>query len=682
MANDLQVWQTRFLEARVAQEKHHRVWKETQALVSGEWFKLHGYADPDATEVNYANAYDRTLVASVYARDPYLFVEAKHSRYTDFATSLERVVNYLWRELNLKRVMKRMVRGTGQNGISWCEVGYHATFESMDLTRAESPDDGFLTKMLNRVTGTQKRPEEQGVLNEYIKEQSAYAVFLSAWRILLAPGYHDISTMPYLFVAEDISPDDVKRHPYYAKQIDVDRVAPTHLVRARPQLITDPYPTKRPYGDSGLLMYRLWHIWDRRNQERRILVENSDTLIGPSPWPYSFEGFPQVPLIFNELAETDEDPKAYPQSDIEPMLPLLRELNQLRTAMVRHRKRGGTLIVTRKGALTEEQRTNLRTGEDVAIVEVDDPTGVVTFTPPNLPPDVYKVGERILADLDLVGGLSQMFLGGQNKGEKLATELVFQSQGVASRTTEKVDEVEDAAVQIARRLIAVAWEFYPREVIRQILGETQLTPAMWPEIPEDPFERREIIQRELGLSVEAGSTQPPRDKTLLRKQKLDAVSVFGNLFPERLNQANVAAWLLKDYDDARVHDIVNVNDDQERQYAEQENQLLLQGMPQAVGPNENHVLHLQIHGQAGRQAQGQPTDALDQHILLHSQMLQGKLPGQTAQQGDVRAQQAGGNMTQRRQGVPTMSDIQGPITRTLTRPGEERGGLPNAAGPT
>ena len=668
----LKLWQARLEHAKRLQTQQHRRWMEAQWMLEGTWFERQGIWDYDSTPVNYTIAYVRTIVAAIYNRNPYIFVRSENSRYQGFADTLETVVNYYWRILNMKAQIKRNIVDAVLCGVGWNDVGYHATFETIDPAQA----DGTLLSRLFRQSRT---PEEQGVLNEYIKEFSIYATRVSPWQMLLAPGYHSVSQMPYLIQIEDLSPEDLKNHPLYRKGVDVDALRKTRAIKVGNQMLdttTKPSPTTT-HGE--LVMHRLFHVFDRRNQQRLTLFEGSDESVGPFPWSSSFAGFLQVPLIFNEMPETKDQPNGYPMSDITPMIPQLKELYWLRTAMVRHRRRSGTLILTRKGAMTEEQRRNLQTGDDVAVIEVDDPAGIINHSPPQLSPDIFRVNAEIKADLDLIGGLSQVLLAAAPTADRTATEVNLQAQGMSLRTGEKVDAIEEFSVEIARRMAALLWEFYQgpfgRQRIAEIIGESTLTEAMWPTLPDDPEERRQLIQGEVQVSIEAGSTTAPKDRMVERQQWLSAISTLGSLAPERINKAELVMRTLKRFDEKDLDLVVIGHDQEEQQAAMQEEQLLAQNIPQVVGPNEAHDVHLQVHGQASMQQP--PTDARDKHILAHQQALQAKMPARPNQQGDTKAPATSVNPEQQRKGVPSMPDMMSSIGQTLRTPGQERGGMPN-----
>ena len=66
----LATWQARLYEAQALQATKHREWKESFSLFDGSWFKQFQWSiDPDATAVNYATAYVKTMVDTIYARN-------------------------------------------------------------------------------------------------------------------------------------------------------------------------------------------------------------------------------------------------------------------------------------------------------------------------------------------------------------------------------------------------------------------------------------------------------------------------------------------------------------------------------------------------------------------------------------------------------------------------------------
>ncbi len=678
-------WLGRIQHAWRIQQRHHPRWREAAEMVDGTWLARRYGLDENATAVNIAWAYVRGVTAAIYARNPYTFVEAEHASFVPFAKSMERVLNYLKRELNLKRQIKQATIDAQITGIGWVETGFTATFGTLDPSRAEEA-------ALRRLMEADKPPAQQGVLSEYVKSISAYAVRRSPYNVLLAPGYPDVASMPYLIVGEDFAPEDFRAHPLF-KRLGREAIRPTRTMPQDAGIVSTPqHPTAiipmstgptNGFGRSDQVDFiRAWNVWNRRGNERGVFLEGSQASVGPFAWRYCLEGFPLTPLIFNWLPESERITNAYPIGDITPMIPQLRELSLLRTAMVKHRKRSGTLILVPETLATSETLQALKTGDDVSIVVMKDTTGVVNHSPPALPPDLYRIDPIIKSDLDVVGGFAQIVLASPPKGERTATEVRSEAQATGFRTTEKVDIIEEFSVEIDRRLAAIAWEFYPRERIRQILGEPVLTEALWPSLPDDPAERCEIIERELAFRIRAGSTQPIKDRTLRNEQRLRFANIVAGIAPELLKRSELIKQLAEDLEFSDVSSFLITEDAQEQQAIQDENQMLLQpgAQKQVVGPNEPHTLHISGHEQAIQQAGGQSTPAMDQHLMAHGQQLRAKNPNAPAQSGDAGGTRGVASSPEAlRQGSPDQEDLEGALARILREPGTEQGRTPALA---
>ena len=673
---DLSLWRTRIDQAVGYHARQHPRWYEAQKMAQGDWMSQYqALTDPDYTPVNYAKAYLSAVVASIYARNPYFFCKARHSRWIHFARSMELVLNYFKDELRLKTQVKRMITDALITGQGWMEVGYTATFGQLDLKPQD--DSGLFARLLKKI----QRPAEQGVLNEYVKEISPYAVRLSPWNVYRAPGYHAVAEMPYLVVGEDLAPEELQVHPLYQRLFANSSVVPSRRIETTVAPVSTPGMARfmGHAGSSGKLdaMYRMWHVWDRRANQRFLWLDGTQDTAGPFPWNLAIEGFPQVELRFTDLPETNKDANAYPIGDLTFLMPQLKELNRLRTQMVRHRKRSGGTIITQESAMTDEQAHRFQNSSDLELIRMKgNPKELHSFTPAALSDDVYKVGAQIMADIDLIGQLP-FLLSSAISPNQTATRDTLMAQGGATTRVEKVDVIEEVLMEVGKRLAAVIWEYAPRSLIAEVLGEDELPEDLWPTPPEDAEARRDMIERELGYSLEAGSTQPLKDKTLKNEQKIKFINILGGIAPERIKITDKGLGsLADDFDMPELREWMILDDDLEQQAIQQENQLLAQNMPQVVGPYENHQLHEQGHAQLVMGPQS--TDAAEQHLLAHRQARMAKQPGHPAQAGDGGATRGTAAKPEaQRQGIGGIEDILSVVGRSQTQPGEQRGGPPN-----
>lgn len=675
---DIKVWLSRISKMEDYQSKNHETWKEVIKLFKGEFFAKPTDNTGEVTEVNFTYEYIKILVSAIYAKDPYIFVRSRSGKRATFAETMQTVINYYWKELELKKKIKRIIATSALTPIGFIELGYLFT---------KAPKDSF-TKALEeefpelKSTKPQKTEEEIGIFDETIKEDDVYACDRSNWDVLFPDGYHNIRECPYMAVRRKVSLLDILSNPSYGpikNELHTFATSSGSQNPARKYGLKDNVSpismTPQDKLDLENVEITLFFVYDRRGQKRFCLAQNFDKgALFDKKWEYLPEGFPLFPLIFNEIPKTDDNAHAYPLSDVVPLLPQLKELSKISSAMMRHRKRAGTVIVIRKGSVPPEQITNLTMTKDLDIVELDNigEDSFRNFTPAALPPDFYRLRDVIMQDLLRISGLPQLLSAGTSSVET-ATESENIRMGATLLQSEKVDTIEDFTRDIARYLSGLIWQYkQDKREIADIIGEDEVSEEMWPTLPVDDKgnvlvdEARRMIQKELFFDIEAGSTRPPKDENVERKLWMDLVGVINQQFPGRLNQGIILPQLLKKFDFKDIDQAIIGFDEEEAQVAQQENALLLQGVPVPISPNQNHKIHAQIH--AGQVNSGQSSPALEQHLLQTVEKEQQQSPQVS---GGSR-----GNRTStpdiRRRGVPENVDLVG--SANTPQRGINRGG--------
>ena len=668
--SDALKWRGKIDMAFGLQSKQHQRWRDTIDLYNCTYFdRLFGGFDPERVDVNFTNWYISNLIPMVYFRDPYIFVHPRVDSQDEFATTCEDAINVMWRRLNLKYQFQKAIQSAFMTPPGWIKIGYTAKL-GQDVAQIEKlKQKGLVDKIKSVLLGKSEKEsisvEEQGVMDMYLTEESVFATWVPSWNILIPPGYHQLGSLPWMVEYEDVPMIDFLSNPMYKNKKDVAATRDISQKDSGKKLIqTVPYNQITSSNDE-FSMLRLYHIWDRRNQVRLTISDNNIHFEGK--WPYDIDGFPFKYLAFEESLPTNEESNPYPVNAITPILPQIIEKSQSRTMMVKYRKRAAAAILVQAGALTEEQLDALSENEVMQIVQVASTNGIVPMQIPPMQGDIYNIEAIIDSDLQQATSMGQMMFAAQ-KGQRTATQAQIGQSGLQLKGSARVDKVEDFTVSVATGLIQLMWQFMDREQIGKLIGK-EVNENMWPDLPEDKDDRKRIIREELKIKIDAGSTAPPKDETVDRKQILDLASIVSSIAPERINKGEFVKQLLKKFKFTKELDkIVISGDEEEKTAATQETQLMMQGAPQVVSPNENHEIHIQIHHQAG----GNPI--IDQHILEHGQMLGmkqgGKIPiiqggtvggqsgvGQGPQQGDMRPPMNSTNPEVTRQGITNQGDI-------------------------
>lgn len=618
----------------------------------------------ELADVNFVYEYVKIMVGGTYAKDPYIFTRTKVATKQAFCETMERALNVYWRKLGMKGKIKKALLDGILQPPGFIHLGYLFTTDKNELKQTLEEEFPEL-----KSTKPEKVEAEKGILDETIKEDDIFSNFLSTWNVLWPDGYHDIREAPYLIIKQKMSLEDLYNNPMYGKikyqinpsfgnKVTGGRPADYRMDKSHP-----PGNMKSDEMDKELIDVTLCHVFDRRGQQVFTVVKNftSGTLMEKS-WPFLSDGFPTFPLIFNEIPQTDEKANSYPLSDIVPMLPQLKELSYISSAMNRHRKRAGTMIIVKKGSNSATQITNLQNAHDLDVVELDSITeeAMKAFVPPSLPNDFYNLRNIVLEDLMRVSGYNQLL--GSMRGVNTATESENVRAGALLRQNERIDIIEDFVVSIARFMAGMLWQFKTRKQIGDLLGE-EISPEMWPDFPvDDKASARKVVENDLYFEIDAGSTQPPKDVAVERKQWQDLVAVIKATFPNRIKDDVILAQLLKKYDFKDIDNAIIKFDDEEIATAQKENEYLLQGIPQVVGPNENDMLHLQVHSQAYSTPGLTITPQMDEHLNAHMESMQRKNPSQFPQKGDSKVPKKSTAPEAGRGGVPDMSDFLGAAT--------------------
>ncbi len=666
-SEEIRNWFNRIQKAQNLQDERSSERKQILKLYVGEFFVKPTDNSGDITEVNFLYEYVKTLIAAVYAKDPHIFARARAGRYYRFAETMERSLNYYWLELKLKKKIKSSILDGVLQPPGFIELGYLFIKENQKSEVQKELEEEF-----PELKAPQEPLEKFGIFDDTIKEDDVFAKQPSSWDVLWPDGYHDIRECPYMIIKERHTLKDVRANEMFK---DVRHRLTGFETKSSAQEKPNKFRLKDTPGvisstpqdnlDEENIEITLYRVFDKRTQKRFILAKNFDEdTLWEKDWKYLSEGFPIFPLIFNEIPRTDDKANSYPLSDVIPMLPQLKDLSKINTQILRHCKRSGTLILARRTMLPPDDIEKIRSSNDIDIVEVDSLTDqdLKTVSPPSLPNDVYRTREVVLEDLLRISGLRQLLT--DSSGIETATESENVRAGSILRQTEKVDIIEEFTKDIARYLAGLLWQFKTREQISEILGE-EISPEMWPDLPTDENgdvdipKARQVIQKEIFFDIEAGSTRPPKDEAVERKQWMDLIGIIKANFPGRLKDDVILPQLLKKFDFKDIDLAVIGFDQQERERAAKENELLMQKIPIPVGPNDNHKIHMEEHAQ--RLLQGETTRELEEHTLEHEQFQQQLSPTQSPQQGDSRIAPQTTTPEQKRRGVPENVDFIGQL---------------------
>lgn len=672
--DSIEIWKGKVKECEGVQAEMHKEWNTSIDLYNCKYNSTDIPYDNERVEVNFINWYVTNLEALSYFRDPYIFVKDQTDSWSKFAETLEKVINKEWKRLNLKEEFKHVILSGLLTSPGWLKLGYTAKIGQdegdNEENKAKEEKKSLISNIKDILLGEKskekdaKLPEQQGILNSNIQEESIFATHISSFNILVPPGYSRFKDMPYVIQYEKIAIRDFIDNPTYKNKDNIRTTYESQNQSDGTRLQKVPYNTSPDLvnNKSELSTITLYHIWDRRSQKRMTLSMMADDWHRIGDWPYDFQGFPYEDCMFDRNVAAKEKANFYPPNCVRPILPQVIEQSNIRTQMSRWRKRASAIILAQRNMLTEQDMNQLENSDALQIAYISDIKGVVMTQTPQLPNQIFEVGNEIQQDLQSGTNMGQMMFAPQ-PGQRTASQARIGQQGLQLKIEAKQDVIEDLSVRTARKLIQLAWQFYDRQKVQEIIGET-VSEQMWPDLPDDKEERRKIL-RNMQVFIDQGSAAPPKDETTDKKQLLDAISVMAQFAPERLKKDEMLKAIIKKWKfDKDVDKLVLTNDDEEIKCAQEENGFLEANHPCIVSPNNNHQIHLEVH------AQGKNTSALAQHILDHAKFA-GLLPGAQgagsqggtngqkgqAQQGDKRPPMQSTNPEIVRQSTPNMGQM-------------------------
>lgn len=661
------VWKGLLQRAEQMQAQQHDEWNKAIALLNCQYFNKHMTRMDERVEVNFVNWYVSNLIPLIYFRDPFIFIKSKTEDWTRFAETLEKVVNATWKDQKLKQQFKRVILSALIQPPGWMMTGYTAKIEEDVAKSDENKEKGLIKSIKDVIKGAikkkeEKLPEQMGVLNQNIKEESIFADWIPSWNVLMPAGYHLVSKMPWICHYEDVAMIDFLANPLYKNKENMHGIYKDDTYSSgkaiRKVQFEDPIPNSNIKDEVTTI--RLYHVWDRRSQKRFTISMMSEKYHFDGDWPYDFEGFPLEPLVFEETLPTNKDNEntgPYPYNIVRPILPQVLENSNARTQMSAWRRRASAIILAQSDMATEEDMNQIQSSSAVQLIRVSNIGAFQMSQTPALPQGVFQVNEVIQNDLQMATNMGQIMFQPQ-EGQRTATQAQIAQSGLQLKVSSKQDCVEDFTVLIATKIAQLAWQFYDREKVQELIGEV-VSDVMWPELPKDRKERRRMINN-MKIFIDSGSAAPPKDETVDRKQLLDFLQFAGAVAPERLQKDEILKAGFKRWKfEKDIEKLVITNDDGERQAAIEENALMTSNIPCIVSPNNNHIIHLEEHAKAA------PTTSRDQHMLEHAKF-GGLLPGDNGRASEGNSQASG----------PQKGDTGFP--KKSTNPETQRQGIPAA----
>ena len=439
-----------------------------------------GLTDIPITPINEVKAFVRTFLPSIYSRDPVINVNPNGRASIESSKIFEPSINSLWREIKLKREVRRCIVDACLGPWGWIKVGYAAVFGEHEI------EEG--------------KPQVEA--NEFIQDEEIFAVRETWKRIVYdtdsinAPN--DCRWMAHMIVKPV---EAIKESKVYSNTADLEgNYAPTNQYY-------DEKGDPQKYADDPHVV--LWEIWDKDTNKVYTITDGVDKFLLEKEWPYKTTRFPFIGLTFD--VNPDEN---YPQNFVGAWEPQLWEKIKLRSMTLDHLKRFGRQLAAEKGAMSNTEKQKFEQGKTGSVIEYT--KGKLPPTPIQYAPiqsDMYAVINAVEYDKDNISGQSAIVRGAPQKTQSRTIGEIDRLIGAnEGRNADPQDLVEDFSEDIAYYLKALMQEYttLPKFVrMSQQDAETVIN-ALGPErFDGTGFNyTKDDIQGDFDIDIKAGSTLP------------------------------------------------------------------------------------------------------------------------------------------------------------------------------
>lgn len=428
--------------------------------------------------INLVYGYVETAIPRIYFRDPHMSVNPKGGQSVMGAKILELSVGYIFRQLNLKLQVLRLLKDAFLVGHGWLKFGYIGTFGQ---TECEAPDES----------------------SEYIKDEEIFVAYVPYEDVvfdvtLSQDPPHDCRWLAHRVIRPLV---EIKADPKYT---NTGRLRGNVSVRdSRGEKIED------TIKDSDLDLFEFWEVHDKDTNKIYVVCDGTDKYLRETDNTYEMEGFPFSMLKFNSVPG-----EPYPLSDVYIIEAQILERVKLRAAQINHIKRWSRQLSVEEGAMTKEEMEKFAQGVDGTVTQRkrgSQPPSPIQYA--DIQKESFQIDSLIQQDIDAVIGQNETERGGTAKTDtNTKFELQSQQAGTSVRQSSRQDVLEDFLEEVTMKVISLIKQFQttPRYVRITGMQPEQIAEA-FPGLQMDEtgiYFTKENIQGEYDCEAKAGSTLP------------------------------------------------------------------------------------------------------------------------------------------------------------------------------
>ena len=474
------------------------------------------YSDGDAPNFNFLLSTANSLVPAIISADPYVRMQPKRPRDKEGAQVAEAAVNYVFREIDVKKTIKDVVLDTLLYGLGFAKIGYDPSGAFLmdedyevgpeilvdEVDEEEDFDDRLIRQAL----------AEQGATFDDEPIDNPTVDRVAPWDILVPQGYDDIQKCPWVCERITVRYDDLVNDDRFKlpKNLKPDSNLSSSVPSEYSYFKGDAYfRDAEPSQYMTVYEIRYWArtktglrrrcLWMLRRQDA---VSVEDTVIRHIDDPLLMRGYPYQQLQFVRVPGVMCAPKTADLSSIRPIAERLNE--EWGYLLTHHRISSKRKWVALPGALEDGSLgALLESNVDMEVAELPANVGDIRQAimllpeapPPSTTPMVLQGLQRLMYE---ISGVDVYMRGGVGRKGTTATEVAVASQSSSNRAASRLGMTEKFTEGIARQVLAIIRQYWDEPRYMRITGAAG----------EDEFVSFSAtdIEGMFDVRIEAGST--------------------------------------------------------------------------------------------------------------------------------------------------------------------------------
>jgi hypothetical protein len=432
-------------------------WSNYKNMYRGLW-------QPGVVPVNMIYAVGRSLIPQVYFRNPKVAISAKKPGYTAHAMILERIDEYIIKEMGIKNQLKSgvldcylMGRGPGILGYD-SEFGFNPSFTA----DSEFADSGL--------TAFGKKGEKIEYTDE-VKPGMPWFLRCSPEDFIVPWGTRRFEEARWFGFRKMRTLRDIKESPLYSGKADLKGAFHTKLDGSLDG--TSQSKTQHSEKDGENDWVELWELHDKRTGQVMALSLDHDKFLRFEDDEMQIEGLPSRVLGFNE--DTDY---FWWTPDARLIKVQQSEMNDIRTMAKKHRRVGLLKGLYDKNMLKHDEMAKFLDGDPKAFAAVDvGPSGdirkSVAYIQSHIPPDLIAYAREVREDVREIVGFSRNQMGSfeESSGRRTAHEAEIVRAASLIRIDERRDIMADHFESVMRGINQIIFKNWSAERIVDLIGQ-------------------------------------------------------------------------------------------------------------------------------------------------------------------------------------------------------------------